>query len=205
MAYKALVMKNTLDLPTLVLNKHWTPVHVTAVRHALVLVFTERAHVVCPETFAPHSFSSWIERGILNGTPRIRGINFEIEAPEVIVLGNYDKVPPRGVVFNRRNLHRRDEETCQYCGARFAPERLTIDHVLPVSRGGKTRWENCVLACHRCNGRKANLTPREARMKLLKRPTEPAWSPRYAAYIRNNRPKSWEKFIPRKQLETVGF
>ena len=197
-------MKQTLDLPTLVLNKHWTPVHVTAVRHALALAYTGRAHVVCPLTYKPHSFGGWVERGILNGTPRIHGVTFEIEAPEIIVLGRYAKLPPRGVVFNRRNLHRRDQNTCQYCGARLASESLTIDHVVPISRGGKTAWENCVLACHRCNGRKANRTPQEARMKPLHEPGQPAWSPRYATYARNNRPKSWDSFIPRGELEAVG-
>jgi len=197
-------MRSALDLPVLVLNKHWTPVHVTAVRHALALVYAERAQIVCPETFRPYSFPAWVERGILNGTPHIRGVSFEIEAPEVVVLGRYSRVPPRGVVFNRRNLHRRDDDTCQYCGVRIAPERLTIDHVVPLSRGGNTGWSNCVLACHRCNGRKANQTPKEARMRLLKSPAQPSWSPRYAIYTRGNRPKSWDQFIPQGQLQTAG-
>lgn len=197
-------MNSALDLPTLVLNRHWTPVHVTAVRHALALVCKGQALIVCPGTYAAHNFSEWIERGAERGAPVVRGIGFELEAPEVIVLGRYAKVPPRGVAFNRRNLHRRDEETCQYCGTRIAPERLTIDHVMPVSRGGKTEWENCVLACHRCNGKKADRTPREASMRLLRQPEKPSWSPRYAAYARGGRPTSWEKFIGRAQLEAAG-
>jgi 5-methylcytosine-specific restriction endonuclease McrA len=189
-------MQAALDLPTLVLNRGWIPVHVTAVRHALALVFTERAAVVCPETCAPFGFGEWIARGVPGGAPRIRGVRFEIAAPEVVVLRGYDKMPPRGVVFNRRNLTRRDENVCQYCGKRLAPERLTIDHIVPLSRGGDTDWDNCVLACHRCNGRKADLTPREARMKLLKLPAHPRWSPRYAIYARENRPRAWDQFLP---------
>lgn len=197
-------MSGALDLPTLVLNRQWTPVHVTSVRHALALLFTDRAHVVCPIYYEVSDFSAWRSRAIKDGHPRVRGISFDIEAPEVIVLRGYDRLPPLGVVFNRRNLYRRDENACQYCGARLAPERLTIDHVLPVSRGGRTEWENCVLACHRCNGRKANHTPPEARMKLLRTPVRPEWSPRYAIYARDNRPKSWDRFLPRTRLAAAG-
>lgn len=196
-------MAGALDRPTLVLNRHWTPVHVTSVRHAITLVFRGRAQVVCPVSYAPHDFSSWITRGVRDGEA-IQGVSVAIESPEIIVLGAYAKVPPRGIAFNRRNLIRRDDNTCQYCGARFAPDRLTIDHVMPISRGGPTDWGNCVLACHRCNGRKANRTPREASMKLLHPPRRPAWNPRYAVYARQNRPKSWDNFIPRSHLELVA-
>lgn len=196
-------MLTALDLPTLVLNRGWTPVHVTAVRHALTLVYTDRAAIVCPDSYQPYTFEEWIKRGVHNGNPRIRAVRFELEAPEVIVLRGYEKVPPRGVVFNRRNLLRRDDYTCQYCGKRVAPERWTIDHVVPLSRGGRTDWNNCVLACHRCNGRKADLTPHEARMRLLKMPAQPRWSPRYAIYARENRPVSWDKFLPRS--ESAGW
>ena len=197
-------MSGPLDYPTLVLNKHWTPVHVTAVRHAIALVCTERAHFVCPHSYAPYNFWSWVKRGILDGGTSVQSVCFEIESPEIVVLGEYAKLPPRGIAFNRRNLMRRDDHTCQYCGAQFAPERLTIDHILPLSRGGRTGWENCVLACHRCNGRKANRTPKEAKMRLLKAPQCPRWSPRYAVYARGDRPASWKSFIPRGERALVG-
>lgn len=197
-------MTAALDRPTLVLNKHWTPVHVTSVRHAIALVYTGRADIVCPVSYSPHSFEAWRLRGALTSNEIITGIGFEIESPEIVVLGDYNKLPPRGIAFNRRNLIRRDDNTCQYCGLRLANDRLTIDHILPVSRGGATDWDNCVLACHRCNGRKADRTPREAKMKLLTDPSKPEWSPRYAVYSRQGRPKSWDNFIPAAQRELVG-
>ncbi len=188
-------MDGVLDKPTLVLNRYWTPVHVTSVRQAIVLVFTGRAQAVCPLTYAPHSFEDWITRSVSNGNPRVRAVHFEIEAPEVIVLHLYRRLPPLGVVFNRRNLFRRDRQTCQYCGAKPGGDGLTIDHVIPLSRGGETTWENCVSACHHCNGRKGNRTPREADIRLRRPPTRPRWSPRYAAYARRSRPSSWDNFI----------
>ncbi|MBN2710941.1 MAG: HNH endonuclease [Planctomycetes bacterium] len=196
-------MSVALDLPVLVLNRHWTPVHVTSVKHAIVLACKSHASFVCPVTYTPHSIMDWIERGVLSGS-RLMSARFEMESPEIIVLGDYDRVPPRGIAFNRRNLIRRDDNTCQYCGKQHAPDGMTIDHVTPLSRGGPTDWENCVLACHRCNGRKANRTPAEANMKLLKKPFKPEWSPRYAVYARINRPASWNNFIPKGMLETAG-
>ncbi len=187
-------MSGILESPTLVLNRTWTPVNVTSVRHAISLVFCDRASFVCPVTFRPYDFPGWTRRGVVGGRA-VHGIALEIEVPEVVVLKGYEKVPSLGVVFNRGNLRKRDENTCQYCGQRTEPARLTIDHVMPLSRGGETSWENCVLACRRCNNRKGSLTPSEARMKLLRRPFQPEWSPRYAVFARRSRPASWDNFL----------
>ena len=84
-----------------------------------------------------------------------------VEIPEVILLSTYGKVPRIEVSFSRKNLYRRDGHACQYCGTHRPSSELSIDHVLPRSRGGRTTWENCVLACVRCNSKKADRTPRE--------------------------------------------
>jgi len=76
------------------------------------------------------------------------------------------------VPFTKRNLHSRDEYTCQYCGTKLTCN-LTIDHVIPSSRGGKTSFENCVSSCKKCNNFKADRTPREAGMTLRKKPVQP--------------------------------
>ena len=75
------------------------------------------------------------------------------------------------VPFSKKNIHIRDGGKCVYCGV--TGERLTIDHVIPRSRGGKTSWENCVASCKKCNSTKANKTPNEAKMSLIKRPYQP--------------------------------
>ena len=77
----------------------------------------------------------------------------------MITLTEYDRVPANAVTFSRRNIYKRDRYTCQYCGVQPGSEELTIDHVLPRSRGGTSTWENCVLACLECNKRKADRTP----------------------------------------------
>ena len=100
-----------------------------------------------------------------------------IAAPEIILLANYNRVPRHEAPFTRRNLFLRDDHTCQYCGRRHPTQNLSIDHVIPRSRGGRTTWENCVIACVPCNARKGNRLLNEARMKLITKPRRPAWSP----------------------------
>jgi 5-methylcytosine-specific restriction endonuclease McrA len=80
-------------------------------------------------------------------------------------------VPYKRIMLSRKNVLRRDRMRCQYCNGR---DRLTIDHVMPKSRGGKDTWENLVAACTRCNNRKGNRTPEEANMRLLRKPFRPS-------------------------------
>ncbi|MBU0755943.1 MAG: HNH endonuclease [Planctomycetes bacterium] len=183
-----------ITLPTLVLNRSWTPINVTSVRRAIVMAFVDLARIVDVQSYELFSFDRWVQRGPTNGNV-VQGVNVAFDVPEVVVVQYYDKVSGGGVVFSRRNLFRRDRFTCQYCKARPGTETLTIDHILPKSRGGKTTWENCVLACLACNIRKGSQTPEEANMSLQTRPKKPVWSPFYAFTKRTKRPPSWDAFI----------
>ena len=87
--------------------------------------------------------------------------------PIVIRLLRFVHIPHRTVKFSRKNVLLRDQYTCQYCGKRFPPSMLTLDHIQPISRSGSTSWDNVVTACTRCNIRKANRNPREARMNTI--------------------------------------
>jgi 5-methylcytosine-specific restriction endonuclease McrA len=109
------------------------------------------------------------------------------------VLAGYNRLPTAAVAFSRRNIHKRDHWTCQYCGRQPGGAELTIDHVVPRSQGGVSTWENCVLACIDCNKHKADRTPAQARMKLHREPVRPAWKPLYART--SERMMSWSKFI----------
>jgi 5-methylcytosine-specific restriction endonuclease McrA len=113
--------------------------------------------------------------------------------PEVICLTRFDRLPSTAVTFSRRNVARRDHQTCQYCGAQPGWESITVDHVVPRSRGGTSSWTNCVAACVACNARKADRTPEQAGMKLRRRPARPDWKPLYAA--RAARVESWARFL----------
>lgn len=103
----------------------------------------------------------------------IRSPTHTIRVPSVISLKEYAPTARRPA-FTRFNVFLRDQFTCQYCGQHFSAHDLTFDHVVPRSRGGKTSWLNVVAACGTCNLAKANRTPREAEMPLIRAPYQPS-------------------------------
>lgn len=117
--------------------------------------------------------------------------------PVVIRLHYYVKIPHNlPLPLSRRALLMRDDYTCQYCGVQPGKEHLTMDHILPRSRGGRTDWENVATACAPCNRRKGNRTPEEANMKLRKPPTRPRfWS---MALMTSPGNDVWRKYLVSK-------
>jgi 5-methylcytosine-specific restriction endonuclease McrA len=182
-----------LQRPTLVLNRNWQPVNVATVARALLLLWNESARVVDPADYQTYTWADWSKLQPRDGERFVRAVRFRMRVPEVITLTGYDRLPAAAVTFSRRNIFKRDRYTCQYCGIQPGSEELTIDHVVPRSQGGKSNWENCVLACVACNARKADRQPTAAGMRLKHPPVRPKWNPVYAAH--NVRIESWTKFI----------
>lgn len=189
-----MIPPDILRRPTLVLNRAWQPVHVTHVARALSLLFAGSARVVEPETYQLYEWEQWAARTPREGEPLVRGVRMQIAAPDVIVLVDYDRMPRLSVGFSRRNLMRRDRFTCQYCGEEPDQDDLTVDHVLPRSRGGPSSWENCVLACRSCNRRKADKTLQQAGMRLRRQPVRPIWRPDFKANVAAL--TRWAPFLP---------
>ena len=183
-----------LGQQSLVLNKSWAAIATTSVRDALSMIFTGAAKAIQPETYEMHAFDTWSDLSPAPDEPCVRTVSLSIRVPEVIVLTQFNGMPHAHATFSRRNLFRRDHNTCQYCGKRPGTSELTIDHVMPRSRGGGSSWENCVLACVPCNRRKANKTPTEAHMHLLKPAVEPTWTPIMEVPIARVR-QSWKHFV----------
>ena len=184
-----------LSAHTLVLNRHWLAVGFTEARRAISLVYQEVARIIAPETYALHDFDSWAD--LSQHAPReecVRSVRLVFRVPEIIILKEYSGMPRASVAFSRRNLCVRDRYTCQFCSTRLSGQDLTIDHLQPRSRGGMTTWENCVLACVRCNERKRDRTPTEAHMKPLRVPKKPRWAPSFAVPL-THRKTSWDKFV----------
>jgi 5-methylcytosine-specific restriction endonuclease McrA len=160
----------------LVLNATYEPINVCTVRRATVLVLKSKAEI--------------IERG----RGRLHSERLALERPVVIRLITYVRVP-RDV--HRRKITRkavlaRDSWTCQYCGA--SKPGLTVDHVIPRSRGGESVWENIVASCAACNRKKGSQLPREARMHPRRRPKPPGPT----VFIRIAAPKvpvAWERYL----------
>lgn len=199
--------KSLLTEPILVLNKNWQAINSTTARRALKSVCCNKAAILCPKTYVQHDIISWMDLSVPDDKPGIRTTDGRIAVPEIIV-NKYDKFPRKKVVFNRRNLFMRDQFCCQYCGVRPPSDDWTIDHVVPKSQKGTTRFDNCVVACTKCNRHKADRTPEQAGMKLRRmemkngelqivfydRPSAPKWNPAYN--MRRMRvPPSWAQFL----------
>ena len=114
--------------------------------------------------------------------------------PAVIVLKSYIRKDFMTYSCNRKNVIWRDKNICQYCAKRFSYSELTMDHIIPKSRGGDKSWTNIVASCRKCNSAKGNKTPQEARMPLVKQPKVPKWS--IQVLLRDRKiPNEWKEFI----------
>lgn len=141
----------------LVLNAGYEPLSLVSVRRAVILLLHEKAE-------------------LLEATQQmISSASRSIPIPLVIRLVHYVKLPHRRVPATRSAVMLRDAYTCQYCGDTPGRGNLTVDHVVPRSRGGVHDWHNLVTACKRCNQKKGSLTPDEAMMHLLRKPFEPSY------------------------------
>jgi len=118
-----------------------------------------------------------------------------IRMPAVVRLLNRFRRHKQAVKFSRRNILARDNWKCQYCGDRIKTDEMTQDHVVPRSRGGKTNWENIVTACSDCNAKKANRTPKQAGMKLKKKPLKPSWVPVFSIQLSGAAPEQWRSYV----------
>ena len=192
-----------LSCSVLVLNRLYMAVHIVNVRRAFGLLCRELAEVIAMDEgrFATYSFDSWREVSELRAELKdpaddwIKAVNFEIQVPRVIRLLTFDRLPKQKVHLSRRNVLARDGHECQYCGRRFPTHLLSIDHVVPRSRGGETTWENVVCACIACNVKKGGHTPYEAHMKLVRIPVRPRRNPMLALKLSNPRYESWRVWL----------
>ena len=192
-----------LSASVLVLNRFYMAVHVVSVRRAFGLLFRDLAEVIHLEEgqFANYDIHSWREISELRAQFKapeddwIRSVNFEIQVPRVIRLLFYDRLPKQAIRFNRRNIFARDGNRCQYCGKRFPTSELSLDHIIPRSRGGEATWENIVCSCVRCNVKKGGRTPEEAHMHLVRQPVKPKRSPLLAMKLGNPKYQSWKTFL----------
>ncbi|MFO0957673.1 MAG: HNH endonuclease [Isosphaeraceae bacterium] len=193
-----------LETSVLVLNKLYMAVRIITVRRAFCLLAKELAEVVVIDDgyYQSFDFDGWLEasrlglrRPVDDDPDYIRAARYDVEVPRVIRLLGYDRLPRQKVRFNRRNLFARDGNRCQYCGKNFSNTELSLDHVIPRSRGGPTTWENMVAACLKCNVRKGGRTPHEAGMDLLREPTRPRTSPTLAIKLGNRKYTSWRPFL----------
>ena len=178
----------------LVLNSLYQAVQVTGVRRAFRLFYAGRARALAPD-FSSYDFENWCDLAPLANREVIRTPTRTIPIPRVIQLIDYDRLPSREVRFTRRNIFYRDRNRCQYCGNVFRQKDLNLDHVIPLSRGGSSSWDNVVCACVPCNTRKGSRTPDEAGMKLWRKPKKPVGHPVLRATWLGPCPDEWKTFL----------
>ena len=192
-----------LAASVLVLNRLYMAVHVVGVRRAFGLLYRDLAEVIHVEDgrFANYDFQAWLEVSELSAEDKqpyddwVRTVCFQIQVPRVIRLLFYDRMPRHSLRLNRHTVFARDEHRCQYCGDRLPGSQLSLDHVLPRSRGGSTSWENVVCACLKCNVKKGGRTPQEARMRLVRQPVRPKHSPLLSVKLGNPKYESWKSWL----------
>ena len=165
-----------MDDPVLVLNANYEPLNVCTTRRALGLILTGKAKM------------------LLDGRGYVRTVRTSYPRPSIVRLGYMIKRPRPRVRLTKREILRRDNYVCQYCGTNLS-SRLTIDHVVPRHRGGEHSWSNLVTACELCNLKKGWRTLQEARMTLLRLPSEPRATAIYlfGAHLQEN--QDWRPYL----------
>ena len=156
------------------LNQDFSPLMVCSVERAFILVYLNKSEMVRSA----------------NGH-KIHSITRSFPMPSVIRLNRYVNAPYKGVNLTRQNIFKRDNFECQYCGTK---RELTLDHVIPSSRGGPHSWLNLVTACKRCNARKGDFTPDEADMTIRSRPFKPSYT-LFRRDISGMKQEEWDEFL----------
>ena len=160
----------------LVLNASYEPINVITARRALALVLGGKAHVEVPSAHF------------------IRTARLSVQIPSVIRLLVYRRMPRQNRAVSRKSIFLRDRYTCQYCHRTLTAKQLTLDHVIPRSRGGANSWENMVACCYVCNNRKADRTPQEAGMPLDRKPAQIGIHAKHRLMVGSAEP-AWDRFL----------
>jgi 5-methylcytosine-specific restriction endonuclease McrA len=166
----------------LVLNLDYTPISVCTVQRAFLLVFLNKAEIVKA-----------------NSQYSIHTVSRSYPMPSVIRLGRYVNVPYKGVVLTKENVFKRDGFQCQYCGTQ---KDLTLDHLIPKAKGGKTSWNNLVTACKKCNSLKGDYTPEQVGLQLAFKPFKPSYI-MYLQELSSRIYEEWKPFLETKKSKVA--
>lgn len=158
----------------LILNADFQALGICNVYRAFLLVYMDKAEIIIESEHF-----------------HLRTVDRNYAAPSVIRLHKYINIPYKGVMMSRQNVFRRDNYACLYCGDK---ENLTLDHVIPRSRGGQSTWKNLVTACKTCNSKKGDKTPDEALMPLPYQPFKPSFIVFLKHYSGKNT-ENWRPFL----------
>jgi len=192
-------MSDVLNKSTvLVLNCNWQAIHVKTSAQAFCMMAADVATALGIEeggNMRPVKWADWLTLPVRKNDNSVRTVHGAVWVPTAIVLAIYAKAPKRRPKFSAKNIWQRGGATCQYSGRKLAPHEGNIDHVVPRSRGGKTSWDNCVLAHKETNSRKADKLPEEAGLHLRRPPTAPREVPATFLIRNAHRVRDWKHFL----------
>lgn len=163
---------NPLNKTVIVANKLWRPIKIISTVRAFTLLIANKASVI-DKDYNIYDWEKWCNVPCTNNDTIVRTAHLSIKVPDVVVLLKYDKIPKKGMKLTKRNIFLRDGFKCQYTGKEVTPKTADLDHITPRSKGGKTSWDNLVVCSKDINRLKADRTPEEAGLTLLKKPTKP--------------------------------
>jgi 5-methylcytosine-specific restriction endonuclease McrA len=182
----------------LVLNRNWQAIAVKTPAEAFSMMAAGNAtalKISGNDDMTPVTFEDWLQLPVREAELSIGTVSRRIRVPTVLVLARFDRVPKRRPKFCSKAIWERDGGVCQYTGRKLKPNEGNIDHIIPISRGGKSTWDNCVLADKKVNSKKGNKLPEEAGLKLLRHPTVPKEIP-VSHLIRNpHQVRDWDVFL----------
>lgn len=182
----------------LVLNRCWQAIGVKSPADAISMMVDNTAtglDIRGNDYMVPLRWNDWLSLPYDENENYINTVSLKIKVPKIIVLCKFDKIPRKRPKFTNKNIWIRDGGICQYTGKKLTPNEGNIDHVIPKSRGGTTSWSNCVLAHRDINAKKADKTPEESGLKLIRQPIVPKDMP-VTFYIRNKHNiKEWDTFL----------
>ena len=167
-------MAAILNRRVLVLNQSYEPLMVIGAKRAVILLLNEKVD------------------SLENYSEKIHSAYLTISLPSVIRLRDYARIRRKEIVLSRKNILKRDNHTCQYCGARSVP--MTIDHIHSRKKGGDDSWENLVAACVPCNTNKGNKSLKDSNMELLKKPRKPTMILHLQKFVKQFQ-SSWRPYL----------
>ncbi len=197
------IMSDVLSKSTvLVLNRNWQAIGVKTPMEAFSMIAsgaTTALDIGTDGHIRPVKWAEWLMLPVRECDNCIGTVRGPVRVPTVLVLSRFDKVPKKRPKFGARGIWERDGGICQYSGRKLRPQEGNIDHIVPLSRGGPTSWDNCVLTDKRINSRKGSRLPEEAGLKLLRRPAVPRELP-VTVLIRNTHEvRDWDLFLSKAQ------
>lgn len=203
-------MKKKFGNKVLVLNSNYYSIGLISFQDAFRILFKGNAYALNNDG-SRLTIEEWLKYPFKNedNMRYINTVSLSVAIPNIILLKNYDKTIRRKITINKRNIWKRDNKTCAYCGRELKLEEATMDHIIPQSKGGKDTWDNLVCCCKKCNAKKGDKSLTSLGWKLRFKPQQPTELSEFVSNFNcpiEEIPISWTPYIQHlKQLNVHKY